>query len=279
MYVLTADYRNNNAAEVFVESLRKTGFGVIKNHPIDYQLVKDVFNEWQQFFASEDKFNYTYDKQTQDGYFPLNTSETAKGYNIKDIKEFYHLYPWGRYPKQLSSKTRELYSQMSDLAATVLQWVEQGTPDEIKANFSRPLADMIKKSPRTMLRVLHYPPLSGDEESGAVRAAAHEDIDLLTLLPAATATGLEVKDKEGNWHAVESDPGTIVVNAGDMLQLCTGHYYMSTTHRVVNPQGEASKTSRFSMPLFLHPHDDVVLSKEHTAKSYLWERLRELGVV
>lgn len=111
-----------------------------------------------------------------------------------------------------------------------------------------------------------------------MRAAAHEDICLLTVLPAATATGLQVKDTQGQWHDVVSDPGTMVVNVGDMLQLASRHYYRSTTHRVVNPQGEDAKKSRLSMPLFLHARNEIQLTPEITVKDYWIERLKELGV-
>ncbi|MDX2164570.1 MAG: 2OG-Fe(II) oxygenase family protein, partial [Gammaproteobacteria bacterium] len=116
-------------------------------------------------------------------------------------------------------------------------------------------------------------------EKGAIRAADHEDINLLTLLPAATATGLQVKDVNNHWHEVESDPGTLVINVGDTLQECTDFYYKSTTHRVVNPQGDGAKKSRYSMPLFLHARGDVKLSSRYpTVETYWRERMRELGV-
>lgn len=281
MYVLTADFQKPDAAEIFTRSLKETGFGVIKNHPIDYQLVKEVYAEWESFFnlSEAEKNKYLFDKKDQDGFFPKNISETAKGYSVKDIKEFYHFYPWGRRPSVISPKTLQLYKEMSALAGTLLGWVEAHTPENIRKNFSMPLSEMIKDAPRTLLRILHYPPLEGTEEEGAVRAAAHEDINLITLLPAATATGLQVKDVQGNWHDVECEPGTVVINTGDMLQECTEHYYKATTHQVINPSGEAAKTSRFSMPLFLHPWDTVKLSERHTAGSYWIERLKELGVM
>ena len=112
-----------------------------------------------------------------------------------------------------------------------------------------------------------------------MRAAAHGDINMLTLLPAATAGGLQVKDAQGNWLDVPIKPNWIIVNVADMLQECTGYYYKSTTHRVLNPTGEAAKKSRLSMPLFLHPRDDVQLSARHTGKSYRAERYKELGLV
>ena len=112
-----------------------------------------------------------------------------------------------------------------------------------------------------------------------MRAAAHEDINLITLLPAATAPGLEVLDTQGRWHSVKCDPGTIAINAGDMLQMASCGFFKSTTHRVVNPRGPEARLPRYSMPLFLHPRAEVRLSAEHTAKSYLEERLRELGLL
>jgi len=140
------------------------------------------------------------------------------------------------------------------------------------------LSSMIKDTPNTLLRILHYPPLTGDEEAGAIRAAAHEDINLLTILPAANEPGLQVQCQDGSWINVPSDFGNLIINIGDMLQEASGGYFPSTTHRVINPTGKASTKSRISLPLFLHPCSDVKLSDQHTQASYLLERLRELGV-
>jgi isopenicillin N synthase-like dioxygenase len=135
---------------------------------------------------------------------------------------------------------------------------------------------MLDGSRRTLLRVLRYPPLDGAEAEGAVRAAAHEDINLLTVLPAANEPGLELLDATGRWFAVPCDPGSLAVNGGEMLDLASGGYYPATTHRVVNPTGEAVTRPRMSLPLFLHPADDVVLAHGRTASSFLAERIREL---
>ena len=137
---------------------------------------------------------------------------------------------------------------------------------------------MIKDSPRTLLRIINYPPLRGDEPKQSMRAAADEDINLITLLPAATATGLQVKDTVGRWHDVSCDHGNLVVNSGDMLQVCSQYYYPSTTHRVNNPEGEAAKQARLSMPLFLHARPEVKVSPTQTANDYLLERLKEIGL-
>ena len=160
----------------------------------------------------------------------------------------------------------------------MLDWIEQHSPTEVAQKYSEPLSSMIKNTPNTLLRVLHYPPLSGDEEPGAVRAAAHEDINLITILPAANEPGLQVQQKNGKWLDIPADFGQLIINIGDMLQEASGGYFPSTSHRVINPSGENAKKSRISLPLFLHPRDEVVLSERHTQLSYLQERLKELGV-
>ena len=126
--------------------------------------------------------------------------------------------------------------------------------------------------------MLHYPPLRGDEPEGAVRAAEHGDINLLTILPAATAEGLQAKMSNDEWVDVPINKNWIIINSGDMLEEATGFYYPSTKHRVLNPTGEAAKKPRLSMPLFLHPRDDVKLSDRYTAHSYRMERYGELGL-
>ena len=131
-------------------------------------------------------------------------------------------------------------------------------------------------STRTLLRVLRYPPLPPEIPDGAVRAAAHEDINLLTVLPASDQPGLELLGASGEWFPVPCDPGSLAVNAGEMLDLATGGYYPATTHRVVNPSGPAAQVPRMSVPLFLHPGDDVVLADGRTAREFLMQRIEEL---
>jgi isopenicillin N synthase-like dioxygenase len=171
-----------------------------------------------------------------------------------------------------------MFQVLQELAIELLQWIENDLPAGVASRLSMPLCDMINESTNTLFRVLHYPPLDATVEKEAVRAAPHEDINLITLLPAATAPGLQVLDRQGQWHDVSCDPGSIVVNVGDMLQMCTEEYYRSTTHRVVNPANENENTSRYSMPLFLHPRKDVKLSPTITALEYLQQRLREIGI-
>lgn len=276
MQVLTIDYQQTNARDLFNQSLKETGFAVIKNHLISNDLIRHFYDCWQTFFTNPDKINYTYKKPEQNGYFPFRT-EKAKDHHVSDLKEFYHFYAWAKQPDHISTVSLQLYQELVRLAAQLLQWIESGLPAHIASNLSMPLSSMITESKNTLLRILHYPPLTNDIEQDAVRAAPHEDINLITLLPAATAPGLEVQDAQGNWHAVDCDMGHIVVNVGDMLQECTERFFQSTTHRVVNPS-DNENASRYSAPLFLHPRGEVKLSTQYTADEYLTERLRQIGI-
>jgi len=279
MQVQVVDYTANDAPQRFVESLKNTGFAVLVNHPIQQSLVQSIYDNWYHFFNSDDKHNFTYDPKKQDGFFSSEVSETAKGATKKDIKEYYHVYPWGRVPKDLESEIRGYYKDASSLAQQLLNWVEDNSPAEVAKGYHESLANMIEDTPNTLLRVLHYPPLQGDEEPGAIRAAAHEDINLLTILPAANEPGLQVLSQNNEWLDVPCEFGYLVINTGDMLQEASGGYFPSTTHRVVNPTGKGSSKSRISLPLFLHPRSEVKLSERHTQNSYLMERLKELGVL
>lgn len=279
MILQAVDYQSPTAAKEFVESLRQTGFGVLKNHPISKQQVSDIYENWRKFFNSTEKEQFLYNKGKQDGFFPTRISEVAKGFKKKDIKEYFHYYPWGQCPAQLKAEISQYYSDTLSLASELLNWIEAESPSEVSKHYREPLSNMINNSEQTLLRILHYPPLQGDEEAEAIRAAAHEDINLITLLPSASEPGLQVKAKDGSWLEVPCDFGNLIVNIGDMLQEASGHYFPSTTHRVVNPEGADTSKARISLPLFLHPRPDVVLSDKYTAEEYLQERLRELGVV
>lgn len=279
MKLEAVDYRAEGADKLFVESLRNTGFGVLKNHPIQQSMVSDIYTSWQAFFDTDEKNDFLFDRETQDGFFPTSVSETAKGFKKKDIKEYYHYYPWGKCPQQHKAQLAAYYDAAMTLAAELLGWVEAHSPADVAAKYTQPLSSMIDNSQQTLLRILHYPPLTGDEEPDAIRAAAHEDINLLTILPAANEPGLQVQGATSDeWIDVPSDFGNLIINIGDMLQEASGGYFPSTTHRVINPEGTDVTRSRISLPLFLHPSPDVVLSDRHTADSYLKERLRELGV-
>lgn len=272
----TVDFTDSDAPARFVESLRDTGFGVLCNHPIPQPTVDSIYRNWLEFFASEDKNNYKFDPKKYDGFFPAQEAEAAKGRLVRDIKEYYHFYPWGRCPEPLKTELSDYYNLAGDFGGTLLSWIEEHSPADVKSTYSEPLPQMMNGSEQSLLRVLHYPPLSGDETPDAIRASAHEDINLITILPAANEPGLQVKARDGSWLEVPCDFGNLVVNIGDMLQEASGGYFPSTTHRVVNPEGADHNRSRVSIPLFLHPRPEVVLSQRHTAGSYLKERLEEL---
>jgi len=280
MQVLTVDYQSPDAAKLFVKSIRETGFAVMKNHPIPYDLVQKAFEIWEDFFSNDSKFDYTFDPVRpgyQDGFFPFK-SENAKDYDKKNLMEFFHYYRWGKLPPAVTKETVDLFQAMEKLGIETLGWLEAGLPEDIRDGLSMPLSEMVEKSDGSLFRVIHYPPIQENEEEGAMRSAPHEDIDLMTLLPAASAPGLQLKDLNGNWHSINCDPGQLAFNSGDMLQMATRGFYPSTTHQVVNPVGEAARKPRFSMPFFFHPRPEVRLSKMYTAGSYLQERLNELGL-
>ena len=271
------DYRSADAPQAFCASLHQTGFGVLAQHPLDQVVVTGIYAEWLEFFGTQAKHRYAYDRDTLDGYFSPAVSETAKNHSKRDLKEFFHLFPWGRYPAEVSDAARRYYAAGSALAAELLRWVEENSPPEVRRRYAMPLPQMIEGCEQTLLRILHYPPLRGDEEPGAVRAAPHGDINLLTILPAATEPGLQVLGRDQQWYDLPCDFGLLIVNVGDMLEEASGHYYPSTVHRVLNPTGEAACRSRISMPLFLHPRREVVLSERYTVDSYFQERMRELA--
>ena len=276
MKIETVDYTAPDAGDRLARSLRETGFAVLANHPIRADRIDEAYALWGGFFASDSKLNYLRDYEKQDGYFPFK-SEHAKDAKKKDLKEFYHVYPWGRVPEDLEAFTRQLYADLTAIGIELLSWLDQLMPDEISASLSMPLQEMMQASQQSLLRILHYPPVSAEEDAAAIRAAAHEDINLITLLLAGSQPGLQARDKQGQWHDVPCDPGMITINNGDMLSLATNGYFPSTTHRVINPDDKLN-LSRYSMPMFLHPHPDVKLRQGFTAEAFLQERLKEIGL-
>ena len=275
MQVAVVDFLDPEAPAQFTASLRETGFAVLVNHPIPGSLVEQIYEEWLAFFDSDAKYAYR-SEDRNDAYIGPEASETAKGATVKDIKEFFHVFPTTRYPDEVSDAALRYRALAVQVATTLLRWVQDETPPEISARFSVPLPEMIGEGRHSLLRVLRYPPLRGDEPVDAVRAAAHEDINLLTVLPAANEPGLQVRDLEGVWHDVPCDLGSLSINCGDMLDAASGGYYPSTTHRVTNPVGPSARESRMAIPLFLQAAPDVVLADGRTADSFLQERLREL---
>ncbi len=277
MNTLTIDYDDKDFKKRFVDSLHHTGFSVINNHPIDQNLINQVYTDWNFFFNSEKKFDYVFDYEKQDGYFPFK-SENANNSKKKDLKEFFHIYPtWGRYPDFISKNTLELFDEITKLGNILLKALDEYSPDNIRKKYSEPLHKMSESSDQNLMRVIHYPPIKDSDHPEEIRAAAHTDINLITLLISGSQPGLQVMDKEKNWVNIKSLKGQVVINTGDMLKECSGGYYPSTVHRVINPNVK-NNVSRFSIPLFFHPRPDVILSKKYTADSYLLKRLKEIGL-
>ena len=275
------DFTATTAAADFTESLHQTGFAVLYNHPLKKTDIEHLYQQWQTFFLQDEqqKEAFVVDPNNQEGWIPPRVAEVAKGFTVKDIKEFFNYFPWGKCPDNLKAITQDLFQQLQNIGSTLLDWVQQHTPDDIRQYFSKPLPEMIANSPLSLFRINYYPPLTGAEEEGAVRAAKHTDIDLLTVLTAGTTSGLQALTKDGQWQDIPCEHGNLVINTGDMLQECSRDYYPSTVHRVLNPTGTAAKVARMSCPMFIHPTADVVLSERYTAKTYLHERLVEIGLI
>ena len=179
----------------------------MKNHTISKDRVSSIYDRWQAFFNSEEKNQFIFNKDTHDGFFSTEISETAKGFKKKDIKEYFHFYPWGRCPETLKQEIADYYRDTNSLASELLAWVEKYSPAEVSAKYTQSLSSMVTDSKQTMLRILHYPPLDGSEEPDAIRAAAHEDINLLTLLPSSNEPGLQVKGSGDCWRGVPCNVG------------------------------------------------------------------------
>lgn len=278
MNVKKVSWISETFGQEIVDSFIETGFAVIVDHPISARAVDAVYEDWKNFFSlsEEAKLTKKYDEKTQAGYFPPK-SEKAKDADFPDMKEFYHFYR----DKEAPSTTSDLALALERMASTMLASIDQELRNRgHKITCETPLAQCANKSEKTLFRLLHYPPtrVFGLNAALMERAAPHEDINLITLLPAATNPGLQVKDLAGNWHDVEADMGSIVVNVGDMLMEATDGLLPSTTHRVVADHA-AFKNSRYSMPLFLHPRPEVRLSPKYTAGEYLTERLIQLGLI
>lgn len=274
--ILSIDYQSHESSKFIEKSLRKTGFAVISNHPISHRLIQDVYCEWRLFFSTKLKHKYIYNEKEQDGFFPYLT-ENAKNSESKDLKEFFHYYPWGQFPDSMSNKTKILYDQLVNLGSDILTSIEQNFPKSIKNNLETPLKNMIHNSENHLFRVLHYPPVPKDSNLNSIRAHRHEDINLITLLVAGSEPGLEVLGKSNKWYKVDSKENNIIVNSGDMLNVATNNFYPSTTHRVVNPPKDEN-VSRYSMPLFIHPNSNAMLSKNIRADKFLNERLKMIGL-
>jgi len=199
--VSVVDYTSGGAPGDFAQSLKATGFAVLTNHPIKYSLIEQVYDEWREFLTSglADQAKYERSMETQDGYFSMARAESAKGQTLQDLKQYYQLYfPRGRYPEEVSDRARVLFHQMLELGRELLQWIDEhmdaATREQLRTNNVTRLAETLDPT-NTMMRILRYPPYDPELAApGATRASAHEDINLITLLPSGSARGLELRD-------------------------------------------------------------------------------------
>lgn len=272
MKVKVCDLKSDEFNLDFIDSVLETGFAVLINHGISYELIKENQKQWKEFFlANQDAKNQWINKENSNmGYKGLKT-ETAVGSAKADLKEFYHWKPGQAIPKLILNDTQKLFSQLGNLSNKLLTTIDRY--QDLNYGHTN-YAKSCEESDNTILRTIYYPAMDFDIESGAVRSAAHEDINFITLLVAASAPGLQVLDKNGAWHDVPHEENSITLNIGDMLQLASGGRYKSTTHRVVNPENNIE--DRLSMPFFVHPHSDVHLTPNKTAGQFLKERIAEI---
>jgi isopenicillin N synthase-like dioxygenase len=253
--------------EKIVNSFKTTGFAVVTDHGISKEMIRETQSAWRQFFqsGSEIKNLFINEKDLNMGYKGMY-SEKAVGATKADLKEFFHWKYGERIPYDVSALTQNMFGELSEISQVILNTIDFYE----KTNY----ADACFESDNTILRTLYYPAMNFGAHEGAVRAAAHEDINFITLLVAASAPGLQALDKDGQWHDIPHEENAITVNIGDMLQLASKGKYKSTIHRVINP--DKSNTDRISMPLFVHPVSSTLLAPDFTAQQYLDQRLAEI---
>ncbi|MBN8814011.1 MAG: isopenicillin N synthase family oxygenase [Sphingomonas sp.] len=302
---LADEARDPNAfAAAFGGSFERFGFAVITDHGVPQSLIERAWKLTEEFFALpvEDKQGY-YDKDLggQRGYTPFKT-EIAKDAKHVDLKEFWHVgrdlpagHPaakdmmpnvWPSRPAEFKEALTDLWNAFDRAGLRLLSAIAR------HLKLDPHYFDTVVDHGNSILRLLHYPPIPADAEG--VRAGAHEDINLITLLLGAEEAGLELLDRDGKWLAIKPPEGALVVNVGDMLQRLTNNVLPSTTHRVVNPPPERRGFSRYSMPFFLHPNPEFLIETlpgtitadnpnrypiPITAHDYLHERLVEIGLV
>jgi len=285
------------------DSFAKYGFAVISDHGLDQGRIEAAIAAAKAFFALPDEVKRAYVVGTggQRGYTPFGI-ETAKNHEHFDLKEFWHmgrdLPPGHRYagimppnvwPSEVPAFHDDvawLFKALDAMGVKVLEAIAE------YLKLERHFFDATVADGNSILRLLHYPPAPFDGPN--IRAGAHEDINVITLLLGAEEAGLEVLKRDGTWLSISPPPGALVVNIGDMLQRLTNHVLPSTTHRVVNPAPERRGFPRYSTPFFLHFNPDyeiatlpACVSAERpdlypqpiTADEFLRERLREIKLL
>lgn len=277
-------------------SLRRWGFVVLADHNVPTDLLDQAYAQSAALFRQPLAVKGALAGGLR-GYTPFG-AEHARDSRAPDLKEFWQI---GREPSPEALAVEPLppnvWPESPEGFRVTFEALYQGL-DQTGRLLLAALApsldlpedwfeDRVRHGP-SILRLLHYPPVPADAPAGAVRSAAHEDINFLTILVAARGAGLQLLDRDGGWLAVETEPGKLIVDSGDMLARLTNGVIPATTHRVVNPDGP--NVSRYSMPFFLHPHSDLSLDAlpscrsarpplpPVTAGDFLAERLREIGL-
>jgi isopenicillin N synthase-like dioxygenase len=280
------------------------GFVALKGHFLDDKLVEDLYGEVRNFFTLPLETKSKYEIPGiggQRGYVSFG-KEHAKGRSAGDLKEFWH---FGQYVNE-GSKYAEEYPEnvtvtelphFNAIGKEAYQMLEKTGVYVLRAlalyiGLDEFYFDDYIKDGNSILRPIHYPPITDEPKDGAVRAAAHGDINLITLLMGAQGKGLQVQNHDGEWIDAMAQPDELMINVGDMLSRHTNNKLKSTIHQVVNPPRELWGTSRFSIPFFMHPVSDMPLNcleqcidanhpkgfEDITAGEYLDERLVELGL-
>ncbi len=279
-------------------SFNQTGFAIIKNHGLKKELTDELYKVIKEFFDLEDEKKIKYyfpDLYGQRGYV-VKGQEHAKGSKKGDLKEFFHIgnpsisNPQNIWPHEVESFNEigsEVFITLENIGLTLLRAIS------IYLNLDINYFEDKVKGGESILRSIHYFPLDpSDISDGAVRAAAHGDINLITLLMGASADGLEILTKQNKWIPISSKDDELVINVGDMLERLTNKRLLSTVHRVVNPSIDKLGTSRYSIPFFMHPRPEMDLSclesccsqnnpkqfEDITAGGFLEERLRDIGL-
>ena len=308
-----ADFQSGDHVrkQKFVQDLGQAfntiGFVAIKGHGLTDQFTKDLYQGVATFFQSPDELKQAYEIPGiagQRGYVGKG-KETAKGFKVPDLKEFYHVGQphqadgdsvWEEYPANVFPAEYPAFGLNAVKAFQTLEAAGKALLSAIALYLELPedYFESRVKNGNSILRAIHYFPILDPDSlpEGAVRAAAHGDINLITLLMGASAEGLEVLRMDGKWIPITALPDQVVVNVGDMLDRLTNHKLKSTIHRVVNPPREKMGTSRYSIPFFMHPRSEMDLTclescvspeypklyTDMTAGAFLNERLIELGL-
>lgn len=263
---------DRDAAVKFSQSLHENKFALIKSDLFTSEDLATFYEEWRRFFRSdiEEKHHYLFDEVKEHGYFPVNL-ERARIAKETGHKEVYHYFPTGNNPSATQESSYKIYMTLLLISQTILQWLDISTPEEITSNFPLPLSSSLDIQLYTLLRVLYHP-ADDAKTTNVIRTIEHEDRSLLTLLPSATAPGLEIKNSRGEWVSVEGREDSVLVISGHLLEIYSRGYYQPITHRVINSRNDIRAGERISSVLFVHPKPDIILPNGLSVIGFFHER-------